>query len=67
MPVRLDLNAATERISLRMKGSSYVQEARASPEDLCYMDLLLYICLFLVFLLPAKAFHFYATIFSLPP
>lgn len=69
MSVRRDPNIAMERISLRMKirKALMFRKPKQAPEDLYYTDPLLYICLFLVFLLPAEEFKFYTIIFSFPP
>lgn len=69
MSVKWDLNVATEKISLRMKirKSSHVLEAKASPRGLVIPDLFLYVCLPLVFLPFAKEFKFYTLIFSFSP
>ena len=60
MSVRWDPNIAMERISLRMKIRKVFmfRKPKQDPENLYYTDPLLYICLFLVFLLPAEELKF---------
>lgn len=46
---------------------SHDRKSKQAPEDLYYIDLFLYVCLFLVFLSFAKEFKFYTVISSFPP
>lgn len=69
MSVRQDLRVAPERISLRVKIRKVLmfRKKKQAPEDLYDTDLLLSVCLFLVFLPSAKEFMFHTVTFSFPP